>query len=183
MQRQARGTPSNAHLSCTLQEVHEWVCAWGRVVKEREQLCKGADLNVGSEWGLGSPSTTQPAEIHLWHDSVWSVSLLGLPSPQGQLAGFSGAMTMGTFRNALHGGHCWRCHWVPPYLGFPSWVDRKQRKFPADCLYSPASKRRVRFGVENVAQDECKPKKPHLFHGSSLYPQSREIILLTEKTY
>lgn len=77
----------------------------------------------------------------------------------------------------------WRCHWVPPYPGFLSQVGRNQRKFPTDCLYSPASKRRVRFGVENVAQDECKPKKPHLFHGSSLYPQSQEIILLTEKTY
>lgn len=73
------------------------------------------------------------------------------------------------------------CAWW--YQGFLNWMGRNQRKFPTDCLYSPASKCRVRFGVENVAQDECKPKKPHLFHGSSLYPQSREIILLTEKTY
>lgn len=51
----------------------------------------------------------------------------------------------------------------------------------SDCLYCPVSKCRVRFWVENVAQDYCKPKKPHLFHGSSLYPQSQEIILLTEK--
>lgn len=54
---------------------------WGRVANQREQLCEGTDQNVDSEWGLGSPSITCQAEIHLcWHD-VWSVSLLRLPSP------------------------------------------------------------------------------------------------------
>lgn len=153
-------------------------------------------------WGLsGAWAALQPpsrqrsisADMMSWHACVPSGfaqphsprgpgSLAWLQGSQ-QFAGFFGAMAVVTFRNGLHGGHCWRCHRVPPYQGFLNRMGRNQRKFPTDCLYSPASKRRVRFGVENVAQDECKPKKPHLFHGSSLYPQSQEIILLTEKTY
>lgn len=109
-------------------------------------------------------------------------SLVGLQGRQ-RPAGFFGPMTMVTFRNGLCSGHSQRCCRVPLYWGFLDWMGRNQRKFPTDCLYTPASKRRVRFWVESVAQDDCKPKKPHLFHGSSLYPQSQEIILLTEKAY
>lgn len=168
-------------------------------VSAREAKWWKKENNLAKEpiwmWGLSGPSTTQQAETHLcWHvqslslgfgqpHSLWGPgSLAGLQGCQ-QSAGFFRATTMVTFRNGLCGSCSHRCCWVPPHGEFLNRMGRNQGKFLTDCLYSPASKHRVRFWVENVAQDNCKPKKPHLFHGSSLYPQSQEIILLTEKAY
>lgn len=174
-----------------------WVSACAKQGAEQRSIAfqMKQDVNVRSDRGMASPSTIQKAETHLSqhrqsasmqfarHRSPWgSGSLVGLQGPKWS-AGFFVAMTMVPFRSDLCGGHSQRCCWVPPLWEFLNWMGRNRRKFPTDCLYSPASKRRVGFWVENVAQDNCKPKKPHLFHGLSLYPQSQEIILLTEKAY